>query len=72
MSYSIRRRKELHSYEKERESRRYKGTIKMTIDSFVRSKWRFVDLETGNIWKVDSRGEFKHDHSRRIQIKELK
>jgi hypothetical protein len=36
----------------------------MTITSRVPSKWRFVDLETGNIWRWDEKaggiGGFKY------------
>lgn len=45
------------AYEKERES--HGKPIKMEISSKVPSKWRFVDLETGDIWKWDeARGTF--------------
>lgn len=38
-------------YEQERES--HSSPVKMEISSKVPSKWRFVDLETGDIWKWD-------------------
>lgn len=38
-------------YKKERAS--HKKPVKIEINSKVPSKWRFVDLETGDIWKWD-------------------
>ena len=38
-------------YNRERERNREKGvTHKITIETRVPSKWRFVDLETGDVW----------------------
>lgn len=39
-------------YEREREENRLNGTFnELTIRTRVPSKWRFVDLETGEVWK---------------------
>jgi hypothetical protein len=38
----------------ERHANRATGPVEMTIRSLVPSKWRFVDLETGDIWKWDT------------------
>jgi hypothetical protein len=43
--------------EKERKSNM--PCVVMTISSHVPSKWRFVDLETGDIWKWQD-NTFKH------------
>lgn len=40
-------------WEKERQA--HKKPVDMTISSRVPSKWRFVDLETGDIWKWDEK-----------------
>jgi hypothetical protein len=45
----------------ERERERHLEPIKMTIESRVPSKWRFLDLETGDIWQWN---EQKDDFSR--------
>lgn len=50
------------NYEEERQA--HAEGVSMTITSRVPSKWRFVDLETGNIWRWDENaggvGGFKH------------
>lgn len=48
----------LDKFEKERQA--HKKPVKMTIESKVPSKWRFVDLETGSIFRWDEKaGTFK-------------
>lgn len=43
-------------FQKEREKNRAAGRMeKLSINTRVSSKWRFVDLETGDIWKWDGR-----------------
>lgn len=47
-------RKQLRDWEKEREKNRKLGRmVKIDITTRVPSKWRFVDQETGDIWKWD-------------------
>lgn len=41
----------LDRFEKERQA--HDKPVKMTIESKVPSKWRFVDLETGDVWRWD-------------------
>jgi hypothetical protein len=55
------------AYEKERQA--HPKPVSMTISSRAPSKWRFVDLETGHIWKyengrftADGRGEHRSEH----------
>lgn len=43
------------SYEEERKA--HKEPVDMTISSKVPSKWRFVDMETGQVWKWDEERE---------------
>jgi hypothetical protein len=44
----------------ERERRRHAKPVSITISTKVPSKWRFVDLETRNIWRWDEKkGRFK-------------
>lgn len=35
----------------------------MTISSKVPSKWRFVDLETGEVWKYEPRNDLQFSKS---------
>jgi hypothetical protein len=39
----------------ERRSRR-KKPFEMTLNTWVPEKWRFVDLETGDVWKFVVKG----------------
>jgi len=45
------------NYEKEREA--HAQPVEMTIRSRVPSKWRFVDLETGDVWRWDENLSFQ-------------
>jgi hypothetical protein len=46
--------KQQRDWEREREkNRKLGGLVKIQIETLVPSKWRFVDQETGNIWKWD-------------------
>lgn len=48
----------MDQWDDERE-RNSDSPVEMTIRSRVPSKWRFVDLETGDIWRYDQeRGTF--------------
>jgi len=50
------RKQQLRAWEKEREKNRRLGLlVKIGIETRVPSKWRFVDQETGDIWKWDDK-----------------
>jgi len=52
-------------YKEERES--HSKPVKIEINSKVPSKWRFVDLETGDIWKWDEvKGTFIDTEAREV------
>lgn len=63
-SLSTDRAKELDEkgYDLERYGNRDELTA-ATIRTRVPSKWRFVDLETGDVWKLDDEGHFVAAHS---------
>jgi hypothetical protein len=47
--------KVLKAFEAERlENRKNERLVKMTIQTRVPSKWRFHDLETGDVWRWDN------------------
>lgn len=53
----------------EDERKRHPKGVKIEINTRVPSKWRFVDLETGDIWRRYETGGFKRADD--IEIKNL-
>lgn len=50
------------SFEQEREHNRTNDIlVRARINTRVPSKWRFVDFETGDVWKIDDKGNFHRD-----------
>ena len=46
-------------YDREREA--HKATVQISIRTKAPSKWRFVDLETGDVWRWDEyNGTYQH------------
>jgi hypothetical protein len=69
MARIVRRTNPKGQYDQEREKNRAAGLMqKLSINTRVPSKWRFVDLETGDIWKWDGR-MFRHADDDLVTIK---
>lgn len=48
------------TYDAEREAHRLSGDdlVELVIRTHVPSKWRIVDLETGDVWRSDPKSKF--------------
>lgn len=65
MSKIVRKMSQIDAFQKERESN--SEIVVISINTRVPSKWRFVDLETGDIWKWDG-ATFKRSEEGEISI----